>query len=76
VEIPLRDGDGAIGKTLQELCIPPKCVIASIRRGGRVLIPRGHTRLEAGDVIIALVTEDGEEALRACLTNGGGDRTS
>jgi len=72
VEIPLRDGDGAVGKTLQELCIPPKCVVASIRRGGRVLIPRGGTRLEAGDVIIALVTEDGEEALRACLADGGG----
>ncbi|HHH42428.1 MAG TPA: CBS domain-containing protein, partial [Chloroflexi bacterium] len=71
VEIPLRDGDGAVGKTLQELCVPPQCVIASIRRGGRVLIPRGGTRLEAGDVVIALVTEDGEEALRACLTAGG-----
>lgn len=73
-EIPLREGDKAIGKTLQELCIPPKCVIASVRRGGRVLIPRGHTRLEAGDMVIALVTEDGEEALRSCLTGGGDNR--
>lgn len=73
-EIPLSDGDGAVGRTLEELCIPPECVVASIRRGGRVLIPRGHTRLEAGDVIIALVTEDGEEELRACLTSGGGNQ--
>jgi len=68
LEIPLSERDRAVGRTLEEICVPPKCVVASIRRGGRVLIPRGHTRLEAGDVIIALVADDGEEALRACLS--------
>ncbi len=68
VEIRLRDGDGAVGKTLQELCIPPKCIVASLRRGHHILIPRGQTRLEADDVIIALTTEDQEEAFKASLT--------
>lgn len=70
VEITLGDGDGAVGRTLGELRMPPKCIVASIRRGGRVLIPRGHVRLEAGDTLIALVTDDGEEALRTCLASG------
>jgi CIC family chloride channel protein len=73
VEISAREQDGAVGKTLRELHIPSDCVIASVRRGGRVLIPRGETRLAAGDGIVALVTEEGEEALRACLKHGGGD---
>jgi Trk K+ transport system NAD-binding subunit len=34
-----------------------------------VLIPRGETRLEAGDVVVALVTEDREDNLRSCLTD-------
>lgn len=70
VEVPLRDQDRAVGQTLRELGIPPECVIASIRRGGRVLIPRGETRLEPGDVIIALVAKGEEETLKACLTSG------
>ncbi len=68
VEITLRGRHQAIGKTLQELNLPPQCIIASIRRGGQVLIPRGNTRLQAGDVVIALVSEDEESALQACLT--------
>jgi CIC family chloride channel protein len=64
----LRDRHQAVGKTLQELDLPPQCLIASIRRGGRVVIPRGDTRLEAGDMIIALVPEDREKSLHTCLT--------
>jgi CIC family chloride channel protein len=64
----LHDRHLAVGKTLQELDLPPQCLIASIRRGGRVLIPRGDTRLEAGDVIVALVTKDREDSLRTCLS--------
>ncbi len=73
VEIPLGDRDGAVGKPLSALCIPPNCVVASVRRGGRVLIPRGSTRLEAGDVIVALVNDDGEQQLIQCLAQGGVD---
>jgi CIC family chloride channel protein len=70
----LLDRHQAVGKSLQELNLPSQCLIASIRRGGRVLIPRGDTRLEAGDVIVALVTKDREESLRTCLTELEGHR--
>jgi CIC family chloride channel protein len=64
----LRDRHRAVGRTLQELNLPPHCLIASIRRGGRVLIPRGDTRLEVGDVIVALTMEANEDSLRSCFT--------
>ncbi|MBN1954183.1 MAG: chloride channel protein [Anaerolineae bacterium] len=64
VEVHLLDRDQAVDKTIGELEIPADCIIASIRRGSRVLIPRGQTRLEAGDIVVALVAdEQGEQEL-------------
>jgi len=68
LQFRLQDRHHAVGKTIEELALPPECLIASIRRGGRVLIPRGDTRFQAGDVIVALVTKDREESLHSCLT--------
>lgn len=69
VEIRLQDHHEAVGKTLQELNLPSESLIASIRRGGRVLIPRGDTRLESGDVVVALVAQGGKESLQQRLTD-------
>jgi Trk K+ transport system NAD-binding subunit len=71
VEVILDDDHCAVGKTLMELQLPSKCVIASIHRGAHTVIPRGHTRLLAGDRVVALATEEGEAVLRQCLTLGG-----
>jgi len=68
VEVKLKAEYGAVGKTLQALDLPSEALIASLRRGGRVLIPHGDTRLEAGDIVVALVNEDREERLRNRLT--------
>ena len=71
VEVILNDDHYSVGKTLMELQLPPECVIASIHRGAHTLIPRGHTQLMVGDRVVALATEEGEGALRQCLTLGG-----
>jgi CBS domain-containing protein len=68
VEIRLQDHHEAVGKTLEELDLPSRSLIASVRRGERVLIPRGNTRLEAGDVIVALVAQEDRRPLRQRLT--------
>lgn len=74
VEVRLQSHDRAVGKTLEELNLPSQSLIASVRRGGRVLIPRGETKLEAGDVVVALVTQQGEEDLRNHLKASSDDR--
>jgi len=66
-EIRLQDDHRAVGKTVKDLELPSRTLLASIRRGGRVLIPRGDTRLEVGDVVVALVPEDQEATLRRRL---------
>lgn len=70
VELDLNGTDNAVGKTLKELQLPPECIIVSIHRGGRIVIPRGQILLLAGDRIVALTTEKGEAVLRRYLTRG------
>jgi CIC family chloride channel protein len=69
VEIKLKEGDPAVGKTLDEIArlLPDDCILVSIRRNNRLLIPHGNTRLEAGDLITAFVTTDAVESLHHCL---------
>ncbi len=62
LEMEIEAGAPADGRRLSEVAIPTGCVIASLRRGGRVFVPRGGTTLRAGDVLV--VTVDGRERER------------
>ena len=70
VEIDLRRGDVAIGKALREIPLPPECVVASIQRGSRMVVPRGSTQLLSGDCVIALVAPDAAGELCRALREG------
>ncbi|MEW5947739.1 MAG: chloride channel protein [bacterium] len=79
VEFVLGRNDGAVGKTLRELHVPPDCVIASILRGRHVVVPRGDTELREGDKVVAMAAPDAEKALKKCLRageHGPGERRS
>lgn len=71
LKIRVQDRHEAVGKMIQDLNLPPHTLIASVRRGGQVLIPRGDTKLEAGDVIVALTSEEKKASLRDRLTETG-----
>jgi len=55
VEIFLNEGDPVIGRTLQDVApdLPYECVLISIERDGRVIIPHGDTIFREGDHITA-----------------------
>ncbi len=44
-----------IGRKLEEIDWPVECLITTIRRSGRLIIPRGHHRLRVGDQLTFLV---------------------
>jgi CIC family chloride channel protein len=52
-EIHLQASDRNVGKKIAEIAasLPKDCILVSIRRGGRMLIPRGDTVLQADDRI-------------------------
>jgi trk system potassium uptake protein TrkA len=55
VEVKVAPKSAAVGKCLAELAIPTECVIASIIRHGKMIIPHGDTILQPADEIIAVV---------------------
>jgi CIC family chloride channel protein len=69
LEIQLKARGWAVKKTLAEIAkrLPVGCVIVSVKRDDHVLIPRGDTRFEPGDKVLAFVNRQDIEALRVAL---------
>ncbi len=68
VETTLPPNARAVGKMVSELELPRSAVLVSIVRGPEVLIPRGNTPLQAGDVVTALCASDSTHAIREFLS--------
>ncbi len=67
VEVGLPETSPCRGKAIRELDLPPDTVIVSVIRGGKLVIPRGDTKLEAGDEILAVSTVKAEKPLKDIL---------
>lgn len=67
LEYPLDGTSPANGRVLRELDLPHESNLIAILRSGAMVIPRGETRLEDGDVVVALVNTEQEAALRLAL---------
>ena len=67
VEMHLPETSPCRGKAIRELNLPTDTVIASVIRNGKLLVPRGDTRLETGDEILAISTVAAEKPLRDIL---------
>jgi len=69
VDLILKKGDRAVGQTVEDVaCIMPhECILISVRRDGRVLIPHGDTIFQASDHITAFIRSEDAETLHACL---------
>ena len=64
LELVVRDGSPAAGARLADLQLPQSCIVVSIVRSERVLIPRGNTKLERGDTVTLFVETELERILR------------
>lgn len=64
IEVTLAENSPAHDRTVLELGLPRDASIVAVVRAGHVIVPRGDTRLRAGDEVLALTTPDVEEAVR------------
>lgn len=70
-ELRLTEESPAAGKVITDLHLPADALLACIVRAGETIVPRGPSRLEAGDRVILLTTPDSHgAALRAILGEG------
>lgn len=67
VEVTLADRSPAVSRPIAELGMPRDSSVVAVIRDRRVVVPRGDTVLHPGDEVIALVTEDSEDAVRHIL---------
>jgi trk system potassium uptake protein TrkA len=67
VEEKAHPDSPAIGKEIRELDLPEECVLTAIIRRGQLLLPRGNTRIEAADEVIAVVHASAAANLAALL---------
>jgi len=67
VELTVPPDSPAAGNSLQALSLPPSVNIALVVRGDQNITPTGDTVIEPEDRIFALVTQEGEAALREAI---------
>ncbi len=63
-EIAIEAGAACDGRRVREVAWPRAAVLASVRRGGELLIPHGDTQLQAGDVLVVVAEGPAADELR------------
>lgn len=63
VQVKVDDESKAVNKTLKDLMIPANAVLISVFRGNDVIITRGDTIINSGDIILALADKDAQIAI-------------
>nr|WP_277998749.1 TrkA C-terminal domain-containing protein [Moorella sulfitireducens] len=67
VEAVVESMAPACGRRVQDLDLPGDCLLVTIRRGAREIIPRGNTRLLEGDHLTVIVPENRAAAINEAL---------
>lgn len=67
-EIAIRENHQCVGKSLSEISLPGGTLLSVVIRGESVIIPRGETRLLAGDKAILISTPQDQGAAIRMLT--------
>lgn len=70
-EIILREGSLADGAEIKAMVFPEEALIGGVIRFGKVLIPKGSTKLMAGDRLIVIATETSLDQVLHVLTGEG-----
>ncbi|HEV7887587.1 MAG TPA: TrkA family potassium uptake protein [Acidimicrobiales bacterium] len=67
VEVTLADDSPAANKAISQLDVPRDASVVAVIRSSHVVVPRGDTVLQVGDEVLALVTPDSEDPVKALL---------
>lgn len=71
MEMPVCLGSELEGKLIKEIQWPEKCLLVAIKRGEKEIIPKGDTKIYAGDYLIVLSDEDKVRDIRKDIDEMG-----
>ncbi|HUW64956.1 MAG TPA: NAD-binding protein [Spirochaetia bacterium] len=71
VEIDLKPASPAVKKHVKEISLPEGCLLVTVIRGDKVIVPKGQTTLREGDRVLALTPQTKYAELKKTLL---GDR--
>jgi CIC family chloride channel protein len=75
IEQVVEAGSACAGRAIKEITWPGNSVIASLRRGRRLIVPRGETILKAGDILVVVSNDPVEaELVQLCMQQDAGER--
>ena len=67
-EVPIPQSSPVVQKKLWEISLPKEVIIGCILRGEQSMIPRGDTRLLAGDILVLISSKENQIAAIEELT--------
>ena len=67
VEVTLAEDSPADGVTIAELGVPRDATVVAVVRSDHLIVPRGDTRLAAGDEVLVLITANAEDEVQRLL---------
>ncbi len=56
-------------KRIREIRVPEQSLIVMLRRGNQLIVPRGDTQVEPGDVLVLLTTRAAEDGLHSWVSS-------
>lgn len=71
IEIAVEAGSLPVGRRVRELALPGECLLTTARRGNKVILLHGDTRIQAGDRIVALVAPECADQVRQMFQGVG-----
>jgi CPA1 family monovalent cation:H+ antiporter len=76
LEATIRHDSHAVGKAIVDLGLPRGAVFVSIRREDEIIIPRGDTIIQVGDVVTTLCERELVAAVRKLLVSKSAPKTT
>ena len=68
VQVVISKTAPSVDKKLWELSLPKDVIIGCVLRGDQSMVPRGDTRIHAGDILVLISTDENEAAAIRELT--------
>jgi trk system potassium uptake protein TrkA len=59
-EIPIPQSAPSVGKKIWEINLPKEVIIGCVLRGENTMVPRGDTRLLAGDILVLISSKENQ----------------